>query len=432
MHFAILALGSRGDVQPFVALGCGLRNAGHAVTLAAAEDYAQLVTAAGLPFVGMGGLIREQMDMERVAAMLDGAGNPVRFALDFLPQVTPLIERIMRDAWAASHTADAVLASTLGLYPGLSVAEKRGVPLLAAHFHPLGRTSDQQHPNFPPLPQAGPASGPLNRRMHAGYNRATHLLGEQALWQLLRSALNRARRKVLGLPALGPLALARRVHAAQAHTVYGYSTTVAPLPPGTPANPAVTGYWFLPRPAYWQPDAALAHFLAEGPPPVYVGFGSNLTGRNPDRLTQMFVAALQANGLRGLLHAGWGDFGNGPLPATVLRVAGVPHDWLFPQTAGVVHHGGAGVTAAALAAGIPAAVMPFLGDQFYWAQRVHALGCGPPPLVRRTLTTAQLTAVLADLVNNGRYRERARIVAQSLAGEDGVGNAVAWITRTLG
>src|SRR4051812_32310837 len=145
MRMTILALGSRGDVQPFVALAMALQTRGHAINIAAPADYAALVKDHGLPFHVLGGLIREQMNMSRVAAMLDGAGNPLRFAADLLPQVMPLVGRLVDDAFGASHAADAIVVSTLGAYPGLSVAEKRGVPLLLAHFHPLAQTSSAQH-----------------------------------------------------------------------------------------------------------------------------------------------------------------------------------------------------------------------------------------------------------------------------------------------
>ncbi len=186
MRITILALGSRGDVQPFVALALALQQRGHAVRIAAPQDYAFLVHAYGVPFHVLGGLIREQMDMARVAAMLDGAGNPLRYAVDMLPQVVPLVGRLVADAWQASHDADALVVSTLGAYPGLSVAEKRRAPIVVAHFHPLAQTSGAQHVNFPALPPRLPG--------RAQYNRLTHFLGAHGLWQLLRPALNRARR----------------------------------------------------------------------------------------------------------------------------------------------------------------------------------------------------------------------------------------------
>ena len=422
MRITILALGSRGDVQPFVALALALQQRGHAVRIAAPEDYAFLAEEHGLAFDVLGGLIREQMDMDRVAAMLDGAGNPLRYAADTLPQVVPLVGRLVADAWHAAEEAEALVVSTLGAYPGLSVAEKRGAPIVVAHFHPLAQTSGAQHVNFPALPPWVP----LRER----YNRLTHFLGAHGLWQLLRPALNRARRQILGLPSLSPAALVRRVRGLD-KVVYGYSRVLAPLPAGVPPDVPVTGFWFLPRPARWTPDPVLLQFLEDGPPPVYIGFGSNLTGRTPDALTALYLEALRHTGQRGLFFAGWGDFGSIPLPPTALRVENVPHDWLFPRTAAVIHHGGAGSTSAAVVAGVPSVAMPFQGDQFFWADRLHTLGCGPAPLARQALTAESLATTIADLVGNGAYRAASRGLGAQFGAEDGPATAAAWIEQAL-
>lgn len=422
-RITILALGSRGDVQPFVALALALRGRGHHVRIAAPQDYAPLIQEYGLPWHDLGGLIREQMDMHRVAAMLDGAGNPLRFALDTLPQIRPLVSRLLADADAAAHDADALVVSTLGLYPGLSVAEKRSAPLIVTHFHPLAETSAAQHVNFP----AWPSPLPLRSR----YNRLTHFLGSHGLWQLLRGPLNRARRESLRLPPLSPLALVRRVQDALAQPLYGYSRQLAPLPEHAPADLPVTGFWLLPRSPNWQPDPVLLHFLSSGPPPLYIGFGSNLTGRTPDALTALYVAALERTGQRGILFAGWGDFGNITLPPTVLRIADAPHDWLFPQVAAVIHHGGAGSTAAAVAAGVPSVAMPFLGDQFFWAQQLHRLGCGPPPLHRQSLTAGGLAHTMDDLLRNERYRTKAASLGAKIRAETGAERAADWIEQRI-
>ena len=422
MRITVLALGSRGDVQPFVALALALQQRGHAVRIAAPEDYSFLVQDYGLRYAVLGGLIREQMDMPRVAAMLDGAGNPLRYAAETLPQVVPLVNRLVADAWHAAEDADALVVSTLGAYPGLAVAEKRGAPIVLAHFHPLAQTSAAQHVNFPARPAWLPLAAP--------YNRLTHFLGAHGLWQLLRPALNRARRQILGLPGLSPAALVRRVRGLD-KVVYGYSRHLAPLPPTAPPEIPVTGFWFLPHPPGWQPDPALLHFLEHGPPPVYIGFGSNLTGRTPDALTALYREALQRTGQRGLFFGGWGDFGNIALPPTALRVDNIPHDWLFPRVAAVIHHGGAGSTSAALAAGVPSVAMPFQGDQFFWAHQLHALGCGPAPLTRQALTVETLAATIADLVANDAYRANSRALGVQLLAEHGPAAAAAWIEQAL-
>ena len=336
--------------------------------------------------------------------------------------MVPIVGRLVADAWHAAEDADALVVSTLGAYPGLSAAEKCGAPIVLAHFHPLAQTSGAQHVNFPALPAWLP--------LRAHYNRMTHFLGAHGLWQLLRPALNRARREILGLPPLSPAALVRRVRGLD-KVVYGYSRHLAPLPPRRRRiSPSPASGSCRARNAGSR-DPALVQFLADGPPPVYIGFGSNLTGRTPDALTALYLEALRRTGRRGLFFAGWGDFGNIALPPTALRVDNVPHDWLFPHMAAVIHHGGAGSTSAAVAAGVPSVAMPFQGDQFFWAHQLHALGCGPAPLPRQALTAETLAATIADLVANPAYRTATRALGAQLRAENGPATAAAWIEQTL-
>nr|WP_272918090.1 glycosyltransferase [Actinomadura rayongensis] len=171
------------------------------------------------------------------------------------------------------------------------------------------------------------------------------------------------------------------------------------------------------EPAY-EPPADLAAFLAAGPPPVYAGFGS-MVAKDPE-LTDLTVrTALRVAGLRGIVQ---GD------PATsdddVLAVRDVPHAWLFPRVAAVVHHGGAGTTAAGLRAGVPTIVCPFFGDQPYWGERVAALGAGPSPLPFRSLTVPDLASRLRRATSDPSIRERAAVVGARLRAEDGIARAL--------
>ncbi len=359
MRLAILALGSRGDVQPLVALAVALKSAGHFVRIVAAADYESLARDYDIAFSPVAGYIREIMDFDLALDALDVSIHalPIGFARRFVAQVEPLLRRIITDCWLASQDADALIVSTLGMYAGDFIAEKLGLPVIPAHFHPLGATRYAPNVSFPTLPPGTPLRG--------RYNQLTHTLAAHGLWQLLRRPLNRSRQDVLGLAPLSPLALWRRVKTPPL-TLYGYSPHIAPPPPDWDARHRVTGFWFLDRPPTWRPPIELVKFLSSGPPPVYIGFGSILVGRNPNAVTQLLVEALAQAGQRGILFSGWGDVGNISLPDRVLKVDSIPHDWLFPQMAAVVAHGGAGTTAATLRAGAPSIVIPVFGDQIFW------------------------------------------------------------------
>ncbi|MDQ5824547.1 MAG: glycosyltransferase [Chloroflexota bacterium] len=412
----IVALGSRGDVQPFVALGVGLHAAGHSVRIAAADDYRPVVEAYGLEFTSLAGSIRELMDWGLVYDILDAPGNPLRFGKRMLDAVQPLVSRLVADCRKACAGADLVVASTLGVYIAYDVAEAMGIPLYAAHMHPYGTTRAYPQVFFPTLPRRVPLRGL--------YNRITHWLTEAGFWTFLASSLNAARREVLALPALSRVAMLRRANETTNPMLLAYSPLVAPRPRDWAAHARVTGYWFLDRTSDWQPPQHLVDFLASGPPPVYVSFGSNLAGRDPDRVTWLLVTALSQAGVRGVLSSTWGDLGNVDLPKSVLKVGAVPHDWLFPRMAAVVHHGGAGTTAAALRAGVPSVVVPFFGDQRFWARRLYALGAAPAPIPRPELTVERLAQVIRTAVRNPAIKQKATRLGKHLDKENGVQRAI--------
>jgi sterol 3beta-glucosyltransferase len=198
---------------------------------------------------------------------------------------------------------------------------------------------------------------------------------------------------------------------------------VVPPPPDWPAWLHVTGYWFLDAEPGWQPPAALVDFLQSGPPPVYIGFGS-MAGRDPEQRAEIALKALERSGRRGILLEGWGGLQPGDLPDSVLAVDAVPHDWLFPQMAAVVHHGGAGTTAAGLRAGTPTVVVPFFGDQPFWGRRVAELGAGPAAIPQKQLTVERLAAAIRAATSDESMRTHAHQLSQRIRNEDGIAHAV--------
>jgi UDP:flavonoid glycosyltransferase YjiC (YdhE family) len=330
-------------------------------------------------------------------------------------QVRPIVDQLVRDCWAACQDADGLIVSTLGRYCGLHLAEKLGIPCIVAHLHPYMPTSSAPQVFFPSWPRGLPGS--------AYYNRLTHMLAEHGQWQLLRGPFNRPRQSVLGLPPLSIPALWRRVRSHAPPTLYGYSTLIAP-PDDARVQAQITGYWPLAHAPGWRPPAELSAFLERGSPPIYVGFGSMMLGRDGDQITKSIIKTLEQIGQRGILYRGWGELARVVLPPTMIAVDSVPHDWLFPQVRAVVHHGGAGVTSAALRAGVPAVVVPFLGDQHFWAERIVALGAGPAPIPRAQLSAERLEQALAQVLHTGSMRERAAAIGQRLRAERGVDRAV--------
>jgi len=168
--------------------------------------------------------------------------------------------------------------------------------------------------------------------------------------------------------------------------------------------------------------------LQDGPPPVYVGFGS-MAGTQPERLAGVAIGALQKAGQRGILATGWGGLKPGDLPHTIFKLESAPHDWLLPQMAAVVHHGGSGTTAAGLRAGKPGLICPFLGDQPFWGERVYRLGAGPKPIKQKKLTVETMATAVSQMVNTPAMQQRAAAIGARLRAEDGITNAIHFVEK---
>lgn len=409
---AILTLGSRGDVQPYVALGRGLQAAGHDVILATAAQFEQFVTGNGLPFAPLDPAFLELTETQagRAAFEKRSAG------LSLFKQVMPIFRRVLDECWAAAQGADAVVYHVKAL-AGYHIAEKLGVPAFVAMALPVAPTRAFANPILP-------------ARLPAFANRWSFALNSAGKAPFM-GVINEWRQKTLGLPPRGRFASEAALPGrGPVPVLHAYSEQVVPRPADWPPHVAVTGYWFLDGGAEWQPPAALQAFLEGGPPPVYVGFGS-MTSADPAARARLIVDALQAAGRRGVVAAGWAGLRAGDLPATIHLIDQAPHDRLFPHMAAVVHHGGAGTTAAGLRAGKPTVVLPFFGDQPFWGGRVHALGAGPAPIPQKRLTVDGLAAAIRQAATDPGMRAAAERLGAAIRSEDGVGNAVRFIEAQM-
>jgi UDP:flavonoid glycosyltransferase YjiC (YdhE family) len=405
MNVAILALGTRGDVQPYVALGAGLAEAGHEVTLVTGKGFEELVAGRGLRFAAL------DVDPLELAQSLEGraALRSPRAALRVARGLMPAMRGMLVDEWeaVASLEADAVVYHPKAL-GGYHVAEAMGIPGFLALASPaLSPTREFPSPLLP-LPDLG---GTLNRLSYGAFFRSITLP--------YRRMVNRWREETLGLPALSLLASELELRGEPVPRLYPCSPCVVPVPADWDARSTMTGYWFLDQGKDWQPPGELAEFLEGGPPPVFVGFGS--AAPDPEGSRAAALAALERLGLRGVLATGRrGTAGPG-----IIEIEGAPHDWLFPRMAAVVHHGGAGTTAEGLRAGKPTAVFPSnFGDQLFWGGRVRALGAGPEPVPQRRLTAEGLDAAIRAITEDEGMRSRATEVGEEIRAEDGVARAI--------
>jgi sterol 3beta-glucosyltransferase len=402
VKIAILTLGTRGDVQPYVALGAGLKEAGHVVTLVSGKGFDELVAGRGLRYVALDlDLLELVQSPEGKAAMRSARG-----ALRLLRRLMPAWRRMLVDEWEAARDADAIVYHPKA-FGGYHIAEALGVPgFLALPVPALSPTRAFPTPVLP-LPNLG---GPLNRLSYGLFFRSSTAP--------YRRMVNRWRQRTLGLPPLSPLASELERDGKPVTRLYCCSPRVVPAPVDWDESTKVTGYWFLDGARGWRPPEQLAAFLQDVPAPVYVGFGS--AAPDPGGSRAAAIAVLEALGLRGVLATGR----SGMASPRVIEIEGAPHDWLFPRMAAMVHHGGAGTTAEGLRAGKPTAVFPSnLGDQLYWGRRVHALGAGPEPVPQKKLTTERLAAAIRAVTEDEGMRRLAGELGQGIRAENGVARA---------
>ena len=400
MNIRILAMGTRGDVQPYVALGVGLQRVGYDVTLGTTADFRSLAEDSGLP------CITTQQDLRSLLAHCRSA-RAARWAFfRMILQVTPEL----------AAGADALIYSPAFLLSVPHLVEHMGIPALPTSLQPF-LTPTRTFPvvGMPALPLGG------------GYNRLTYVLAEAFVTLLLRGRINRWRTQTLGLPRYQGSGLFSALRQSGRPTLYGFSPIVLPKPAHWGAHIHVTGYWFLP-PQEWQPPEGLCRFLASGPTPVYIGFGS-IADPNPTQLMHTILEAIQYSKVRAIVASGWSELQTTDRSDNVLLIDSAPHHWLFPRVAAAVHHGGAGTVAASLRAGIPTLVIPFMADQPLWGRCVHALGAGPPPIPAARLSGMGLAQALRQMLDDEAMRQQAHTIGSAIRAEDGVASAVRVISK---
>jgi sterol 3beta-glucosyltransferase len=423
-RFLLLTLGSRGDVEPFIALGSTLLKAGQEVILCTSERFRSMATAHGLTFAPMTDGFIDMIESRDGRASLEGSASPVqrlRTLQRLAARAEPLQVQVLRDGWAAAeqHRPDRIVHH-VKITGAADIAHAFGVPHALALLTPMvAPTSAWASPVFPAWLQAP---------MWRGLRRPGYGLVNLLATRLGSGPVHRWR----GERGLGrrPQSIDLR-HDAQGRAVpllHAHSEHLLPRPADWPAQARASGFWRLPTATGWEPTPELAAFLQSGPPPVYVGFGS-MVGRDPEALALRVVEALDRAGARGLLARGWGGLTASALPPEVMLLDEAPHDALFPHMAAVVHHGGAGTTAAGLYAGRPTVVCPFFGDQPFWGRLVHQRGLGPEPLPIRQLTPAALATRIREAVDSPPVRAAAEDMGRKLRAEDGLGRAARWLVQ---
>ncbi|MBJ7353370.1 MAG: glycosyltransferase family 1 protein [Thermoleophilaceae bacterium] len=419
MRLLAITFGTRGDVEPFLTLGSGLASAGHDVRLVSHAMFDRLATDSGVEFVGSPGRgMREIIESDEAQEMMNGLGNPLtlprRLEALFGDDVNLMYESVND----AAQDVDAILCFP-ATFPAMDVAELRGIPVIQVHHVPLMPTRA-----FPPAVNFvhRKSLGPVGNRLAYSADAAATAVA-------MRRPLNAARERILRAPRKGVIGTLRQRNRFSGALV-GVSPHVLPPPPDWPGNVETCGYWW-PRGNDAPPlSDELNEFLDRDGPVVFFTLGSTALD-DADRITRVVTEAARDAGVRLILQRGWSGLGDGIDQHDVLVVDDLSYPELFDRVTAVVHHGGAGTTALGLRHGLPSMAISAIADQFFWGHRLQALGVGPRPLALSQLVQSELADRISSLVEEQRYLERATILSNLLANEDGVANAVVALDRIM-
>ncbi|KAH7928152.1 glycosyltransferase family 1 protein [Leucogyrophana mollusca] len=427
MNIVIMIVGSRGDVQPYVALGKKLLKDGHRVRLATHGTFRSFVREAGLEFFDIGGDPQALMSyMVKNPGLMPGLESVTNG--DISRKRTMLAE-MFDGCWRAccesddesgvAFAADAIISNPPA-FAHIHCAEALGIPLLLTFTMPWSPTKAFPHP-LVNINSSNAEPGLTNYLSYA--------LADLLTWQGIGDIVNVFRSKTLGLSTLTLRSGAGLVDRLKIPWTYCMSPTLIPPPEDWKNHIDTVGFYFLDLATTYEPPEELAAFLAKGPPPLYIGFGSIVVD-DPKAMSEMIFEATAQASVRAVVSAGWGGLGGMSIPDHIYILGNVPHDWLFGRVSAVVHHGGAGTTAIGLRMGRPTVVIPFFGDQPFWGMMIHKGGAGPKPIPHKQLTVENLRDAIKFATGAGAQRAAKRM-SERIKDEDGLRKGVESFYRHL-
>ncbi|PCK07361.1 MAG: hypothetical protein COA42_14730 [Alteromonadaceae bacterium] len=397
----IIAIGSRGDVQPAIILGKHLQKLGYQVKIFSSKDFGSLIVSQGLESISSGENIRALFSTEDGVTLM----NLGHKQSEFFEQQQKMYDKsefkgTTYDVVLACEGADAVISFN-NMHLGITIAEYYDIKHIELNFFPLSEVLSPGETRF--IDQ--PASEAIDhlREQHFGLSRLSDVEYSDACARALR--------------------------------IQAYSRHVIPKYLDVPENVQYTGFLYKDLDGSWTPPASLEAFI-EGSagltptipgkkiPIVSIGLGS-MALHNPEDFLQMIVKASEHLNIKVVLLSGWGGIGEGEeKPENIYCLEDAPHAWLFPRMDALLHHGGAGTTAEAFKSGTPSIIMPFWYDQFFWSEQNYTLGLGPKALDKNALKLDELIEALEQALGNPSYRENIKAIAQNLKNENACESAV--------
>ncbi|KAB8229652.1 uncharacterized protein BDW43DRAFT_322041 [Aspergillus alliaceus] len=426
LNIVIQIVGSRGDVQPFLALGKELTKVGHRVRIATHDIFKDFVQSSRLEFYPIG-----RDPSELMAYMVKNPGIMPKFSSILTGDVgrkRKMVLEMLDGCWKSCtepdpdtlipFVANAIIANPPS-FAHIHCAQALGIPLHMMFTMPWSPTAAFPHPL---------ANIQMSNVEPRTANYLSYRIVELLTWQGLGDVINLWRRRSLCLPPI-PFAIGPNLcDLLMVPYTYCWSPALVPKPKDWHSYIDVVGFFFREEPVY-TPEAELASFLRAGSTPIYIGFGS-IVMENPDRMANYIVEAVRQCGVRAIVSRGWSKLGEARSDPNLLFIGDCPHEWLFKRVAAVIHHGGAGTTACGLLNGRPTGIVPFFGDQLFWGKMVHSAGAGPCPIPYEKINTETLAEAI-DICMSSKARIAASGIATRMRAENGVRDAVESFHRNL-
>jgi UDP:flavonoid glycosyltransferase YjiC (YdhE family) len=416
LRILLIAFGTRGDVQPTIAIGKALKALGHEVGIFTSFNFEDWVIKHNLTFYRSSLDVKKMMQEGEGQDWAENGSKPIFQAKLMRKLVNQDGWLLSKELWQICQNMDMLISSFTSNTYVASMAEKLNIKHISLMFQPslIASRSGMVLPKalFP------------NKTNFINYL-FSKILIEPACWYLYGPLTNRIRKELLGLPLLNEREYLKR--AKQTLTLHTYSNKIVPQPLDWPSSFHTTGYCFFDEDNQeWKAPKELIEFLDTKEPVISVGFGS-MTGRNREHFSKQVLEAIKKVGCKAVLLSGWSEIKNNGSSKNIFEISHIPHRWLFQRVKAVVHHGGAGTTAAGLREGKPTVIVPHLGDQPFWGERIFQLGLGAKPIFRNELNATNLAKAIYTVISDQQIEKNAQTIAKELEKEDGLKQVVKFI-----
>ncbi len=420
MRILLLTEGSRGDIEPFVALSLGLLSAGFEVSICAGANFEAMITRAGVDFRALSVDYQQIMQSAEIGNLhgKNILSTFVRSWRNIKERFIPIIRQTLLESWQLAYDADVIIYHPKSL-AGYHIAEKKGIPAFICLIAPFLASTKAFPMPLVPFKSCGSVLNKLSYKV------------SKALLLSYHDVINKWRKDELGLREKSFFDSYLQIGGRPIPIIHAVSPSVIPRPEDWPDSVIMAGYFFTDCEAGWTPPDELASFISGGSPPVYIGFGSMGYG-DPQYLTRTVVQAVRQTGMRAILATGWGALGVPESADDIFCIDQAPHSWLFPQMSAVVHHGGAGSVAAGLRAGKPNIVCPFFADQPFWGRVVSGHNAGPEAIPIKNFNTETFSKSLKKALYDKSIISSAADIGKRIRSERGVENAVKFICDKIG